>query len=271
MTADSSPQCTGVGLLNHQIPKIADLPRGLISSDWKWRLPSGDESHRLKHGWRIGTDPQARQWLVKMKGSFYAYREHVFASVAQRLGISCQSSTYLVIDENSPVLRRPTGNAEPFQLALWFMDQHCADACSPACPCSVVIGRDQNFEAIVRAKNAGGADFDDMVRGDVLGHLCGQLEPHGHFFTRNHEYVIIDNECMFHDLPCLHMYSWLDVPGVRPVIIELCRKFVDLADNELCSITSVPNNYIVSNGRNLLEDLCAAKKAAGEYLELFDE
>ena len=37
--------------------------------------------------WWIGTDLEGRQWLVKMKGSFYAYREHVFASLAQRAGI----------------------------------------------------------------------------------------------------------------------------------------------------------------------------------------
>lgn len=253
-----------------QIPKIVDLPRLLVASEWKWRRPAGDEARNLKQDWWIGTDPQSRQWLIKMTGSSYAHREQVFARLAQRLGISCQSSTYVVI-ENDSVLQRPSGDAEPYQLAIWLMEQHEGRACSPSCVCSAAINRRLSFDDIVRAKNAGLAYFDDMVRGDVLGHLCGQFEPHGRFFTRNHEYVVIDNECMFHDQPCLNQYSRLDEPGVRPVIIELCRKFVSLGDDELRAIVAIPKNYAISPGRDLFEAVLSARAAAGEYLELFDE
>jgi hypothetical protein len=128
-----------------------------------------------------------------------------------------------------------------------------------------------NFQEINKARDSGISCFDDLVRGDILGHLCGQLEPHGHFITRHHEYVVIDNECMFAQAPCLNEYQWLDVEGIRPVIIGVCRGLVGVPAAELRSLASVPNGYTVANGRDLYDDLCAAKAAANEYLAIFDE
>lgn len=223
---------SGLHSLGH-VPKISVLPKLMISSGWKWRPPSPDERRYLKQDWWIGTDLQSQQWLIKMTGSSYAHREHVFASLAQRLGISCQSSTYLLIADQDPVLHRQSGDAERCQLALWFMEEHRNGSCSLTCPYPSVTNKSLGFQNILSAKNAGLANLDDMVRADVLGHLCGQLEPHGHFLTREHEYVAIDNECMFHDPPCLNQYRRLDEPGVPPLIMKLCRDFAGLPDDEL--------------------------------------
>ena len=73
-------------------PSISELPKLLDASDWEWqRPPLRDDGMGMDANWWIGTDREGRRWLVKMTNGFYAYREHVFASLAQRLGISCQS------------------------------------------------------------------------------------------------------------------------------------------------------------------------------------
>lgn len=249
-------------------PKITELPELLIASDWEWRMPAENE---LKHGWWIGVAPDSRKWLLKMTGSFYGYREHVFASLAQRLGISCQSSAYVIIDKNSAIFRGKSGDAEPCQLAICFMDEHPNLPCSSQCVTRQILGKKMNPQEITRARDSGLSYFDDLVRGDILGHLCGQFEPHDHFITRDHEYVVIDNERMFDQPPCLKQYEWLDVEGIRPMIIGVCRGLAGVPANELRSLATVPDGYTVANGRYLYDDLCAAKAAANEYLKIFDE
>ncbi len=234
-------------------------------------MPAEHGLSGMKHGWWIGVAPDSREWLLKMTGSFYGYRERVFASLAQRLGISCQSSTYVVVDKNNAILRRESGDAEPFQLAICLMEEHAILPCSSVCALRQILGKKMNFQDIAKARDSGLGYFDDLVRGDILGHLCGQLEPHGHFITRDHEYVVIDNECMFAQQPCLNQYEWLDVEGIRPVVIGVCRSLVGVHADELRSLATVPNVYRVVNGRDLFDDLCAAKTAANEYLEIFDE
>lgn len=82
---------------------------------------------------------------------------------------------------------------------------------------------------------------------------------------------MIDNECMFAQPPCLNQYQWLDVEGINPVIIGVCRGLIGVSADELRSLATVPNGYTVANGRDLYDDLCAAKVAANEYLKIFDE
>jgi hypothetical protein len=223
----------------------------------------------MKPAWRIGVDRESRKWLVKMTGSFYGYREHVFASLAQRLGLSCQSSTYLLIDQNNKNIHRESGNAERFQLAVWLMDEHARQPCSPTCPFQEAYGKQVDFQSIMRARDSGLTHFDDLIRGEILGHLCGQLEPHGDFITSDHEYVMIDNECMFHDdKPCLSACEW-NGKKTRPIVIGVCKSLVNVHEDELRSIATVPDGYTVTKGRNLYDDLCAAKTAANEYIERY--
>ena len=236
----------------------------MVSSGWRWRKPAPrDHWMGMDPDWWIGTDAEGRRWLVKMKGSFYAYREHVFASLAQQIGISCQSSTYLLIPSENVEPRRYTRNSEAYQLAIWLMDEHGAQSCSPTCPLATFF-RQQRFRRIVSTRDLGIADIDDSARGDVLGHLCGQFEPHGHFFTRDHEYVVIDNECMFAEKPSLRQCRWVQNVDDRPMVREVCQSLVDISDEELRTITAVPADYAILSGRNLFDDLCAAKAAVSK-------
>ncbi len=234
-------------------------------------MPAGDGLSGLNPDWWIGVAPDSREWLLKMTGSFCSYREHLFASLAQKLGISCQSSIYVIIDKNNAILRRKSGDAETFQLAICLMDEHANLPCSSECAFRQVLGKEMNFQEIIEARDAGLTNLDDLVRGDILGHLCGQLEPHGNFITSGHEYVMIDNERMFASAPCLHQCQWLDEEGVRPVVIDVCRQLVRITDHDLRSMATVPDGFTVMNGRDLYDDACAAKEAAKEYLKVFDD
>ncbi len=71
-------------------PAIDELPSMLQTRGWQWEQFSC--SPYPKHGFWLATDERGHQWLAKMRGSFYGYRELVFARIAQRLGWSCQSS-----------------------------------------------------------------------------------------------------------------------------------------------------------------------------------
>lgn len=205
-----------------------------------------------------------------MTGSFYAYREHVFASLAQRLGISCQSSVYILIPSETAKPRLHTRCSEAWQLALWLMEEHEAKPCSGKCALSGVMGQGLDLQAIRRASHLGIACFEDLVRGDALGYLCGQFEPHGHFFTPDHEYVVIDNECMFAGRPGLNGCHWHKCDAARRLIIEVCRGLVSLTDQELREIAAIPEDFTLSHGRDLYDDLGNAKAVAAEYLDLFD-
>lgn len=253
-------------------PLITELPRLFDASDWSWsRVPHSGGPYGLKSDWWIGTDREGHKWLVKMTGSLFAYQEHVFASLAQRLGLSCQSSAYLLIPSETAKSRFHESIDDPCQLAVCFMDEHESNSCSTVCPLIDILGKPKDYLAIERASRAGIAHFDDLVRGDALGYLCGQFETHEHFFTRCHEYVIIDNERMFETPAHLGKCQWHTCGGARRFIIEVCRGLAEMGDDEFSEIARIPKGYSVSNGRDFTDDLHAAKAKALEYLDLFDE
>lgn len=239
----------------------------VIGSDWIWQKPPVREGWLgADPDWWIGTDTNNCKWIVKMTGGFYAYREHVFASLAQRLGMSCQSSAYLIIPSADAEPRRSTRNSEPYQLAIWLMNEHGAEPCSADCPLKLL--NQANFHKMHDADSKI-PHIGDAARADVLGHLCGQFEPHGHFFTVDHEYVVIDNEGMFADPPSLRECRWIEQLEDRSMVAGVCRDLVDVSDTELQSIAAIPQDYVLLTGHEVFEDLRAAKDAASEYLDLF--
>ena len=250
-------------------PSIDDLPKILDCSNWVWaKPPSRDDWDGIQPEWWIGTDEASRRWLVKMTNSFYAYREHVFASLAQRLQISCQSSVYLTIPCKTAAPRQEIRGSESGQLGLWLMEEHPSTPCSEKCPLREVFGKPWIYETIRAGSAAGVKNFEDLIRGDTLGFLCGQFEPHDHFFTIDHEYVVIDNECMFSSTPCLNQCDWLRHPQTINIALDVCRKLTEVPNEELRSIAHVPSGYIVANPRNLFDDLCLAKEQAAEFFDL---
>jgi hypothetical protein len=197
-----------------------------------------------------------------MTGSFCSYREHVFSSLAQRLGISCQSSAYVIVQPDALPPRDSYKHLDRCQLAISLIEEHFEEPCSPDCVMKEVIGKSMSFDDIDRLSAKGVSHFKDWVCGDALGHLCGQFEPHDHLFTKDHQYVVIDNELMFAGSPCLEECSWWEEENARPLIAALCRKFVELSDDELRAMATIPEGYSVLGGRDLYGDLQQAQQSA---------
>ena len=63
---------------------MPDLPSVLNCGDWNW---SPYEAGKSKPFW-LGTDVEGTRWLTKMRGGFNAYREIVFARLAQGSAIT---------------------------------------------------------------------------------------------------------------------------------------------------------------------------------------
>ena len=246
-----------------------NLPVHVVATNWNWSRPKPNPNlaFGLKANWWIGTDIADRRWVVKMTGSNYAHREHVFAALAQRLGISCQSSLYLTIPRDSmPMLGAL--RAEPHQLALWFFDEHQDPCSSKKCPLTILQGLSIDSEATLQTYlSCGVSQAADWIRGEVLGYLCGQSEPPGHLFTIEHEFVQIDNESMFSSGPVnLEGCQWLQFRIGRQCAENICFSLSKISDEELLSLAEIPKDYVVPRKNNVRRRLLAARRAADNYL-----
>jgi hypothetical protein len=112
-------------------PLSRSLPLLLHACDWIWQPPSTDLRFWL------GEDAENGRWLVKMRGGFYGVRERAFSIIAQALGISCQSSTFLKIPRkrsrssaSSPDIRSAE---DSYQLAILFLEEHANHYCGHGC------------------------------------------------------------------------------------------------------------------------------------------
>jgi hypothetical protein len=249
-------------------PLITNLPVHVVATDWNWLRPKPNSklAFGLKSNWWIGTDNMGRRWVVKMRGSNRAYREHVFAALAQRLGISCQSSMYLTIPRNgAPMLNEP--KAESNQLALWFFDEHQDPCSSERCPLTILQGLSIDSEATLQTYlSCGVSRALDWIRGEVLGYLCGQFEPPGHLFTVEHEFVQIDNELMFSSGPVnLEDCRWLRFRIGLQCAENICEGLSKISDAELLHLAEIPKGYVVSRKNNIRRRLRAARGAADNY------
>jgi hypothetical protein len=251
-------------------PAIANLPDHLVATDWTWSRPkpSHNRPNGLKASWWVATDNTGRRWVVKMTGSNYAYREHVFAALAHRLGISCQSSMYLTIPRNAiPMLNAP--KPESHQLALCFFDEHQNSCSSENCPLNILkglhIGNEANLQTFL---SCGVSRAVDWIRGEILGYLCGQFEPPGRLFTVDHELVQIDNELMFASGPLNpEDCRWLQYRIGRQCAENMCSILSEISDEELLSLAEIPSGYTVPRKNNVPRRLLAARRAAKKYLD----
>lgn len=240
-------------------PHMANLPVHLVATNWTWT--------QLEEYW-VAIDQEGRKWFVKMRDSNRAYRERVFAALAQRLDISCQSSVYLTIPRNAPPMLNGT-KREPHQLAIWFLNEHQASSCSQEqCPLTVLKNLERNSEANLQTLLCSGVSRAiDLIHGEILGYLCGQFEPPGRLVTADHRFVQIDNELMFASGPVnLEDSQWLRFPLGRQCAKSICTKLSELSDEELTGLAQIPKGYVVRRRNNIPRRLLAAKKAAKSYL-----
>lgn len=225
-------------------PPISELPLIQNSEKWIW------SRIRHEHDFWIGEDEEGHKWLVKMRGSFWALRERAFSSIAQNLGLSCQSSTFLKLSSDSEPLRRSPDEA-PEQLAIWFVPEHAHGFCGQTCPLRWFSEAfDDANDKISALKQSPISNAIDWARGVILGYLCDMHEPPGRLFTPNHEFVQIDNELMFTDAHAdLWECDWLRTSenewseaGVEEAR-HLCQAVAELPDAVIARATDTPPKY----------------------------
>lgn len=233
-------------------PPIAELSELFDAADWSWSRESLGASRTTRRSFWIGTDPSGQRWLVKLRGSFAAYRERVFGSLAQMLSLSCQTSAFLMLpDDADPIKADPT--RERCQGAIWLLQEHQGCDLSP-CPistCFELFAAESNWVAALgrcALKHA-----VDEARACILAYLCGANEPSDVLITADHQVVIIDNEFMFSSGPTigelLRDSRLLQPDGAmweeaRSLTRDLCERFAELTDGELDRCLAVPDGYI---------------------------
>lgn len=249
-------------MTNSSFPLIADLPELLVANDWRWE-PCDFRRHCV-----IGIDPGSRRWLVQVRGSQKAYQEHVFARLAQRLGVSCQSSVLLQIPSSNFPPLADTLNMDTSQLAIWLMEPHVPGRCGNCCLLPEERKCVDSEESLVQLLNSGLPHVVDFVKGDLLGYVCGGTEKPDRFWTVGHQYVVIDNERMFECEPNLAACTWMDWSTGRKLAKELLEGLASIPDEELCRMAALPSGYDVSANLCLKTRLLQIKKLAGA--ELFE-
>ena len=98
-------------------PLMQELPKVVDTHGWHWK----PYSVGIKDFW-IGQDPVGRKWMTKMRGAERAYREIVFARLAQAMNWSCQSSIFIALDEESMALLK--SECGRFHAAHFFLEEH---------------------------------------------------------------------------------------------------------------------------------------------------
>lgn len=214
-----------------------------------------------------------------MSGSFRAHRERTFASLAQHLGISCQSSVYLTLPTDSEPFRE-TFNAEPQQLAIWLIPEHEPCPCCDDCQLSSLKKgiNDPEWDNVVGLRESSVLHAIDWMRGEMLGYLCDMFEPPGCLFTPNHEFVQIDNELMFTNAEAdLWECVWLrdsskeySETGLREAI-DFCERVVEVSDAEIEHFSMVPSGYDVEMLWDVPQQVFATRGKANRFLGLARE
>jgi hypothetical protein len=213
----------------------------------------------------IGIDHESTRWLVPIRGSIKAHQEHVFSLLAQRLGISCQSSVYLHIPATNRPAMEDTVNEECSQLAICLIDEHPKQKCGEDCPLGEFKNSIETEDQLDQFVNSGLPHVGDFVNGDILSYLCGGAEKNDRLWTIAHEYVLIDNERMFECEANLEECWWMKFPTGEKLACEISRRLTLISDNELRAMTKLPDTYHLNTSKDYGECLIRTKQLAGTF------
>jgi hypothetical protein len=253
-------------------PQSLSLPLLLTSEGWSWHPPSDSQEF-----W-TGKDADGRRWLVKFRGGFCAVRERAFSIIAQALGISCQSSTFLKVPKKfapemaaHPAIQAP----EVCQLATWFLDEHGPESSCGDCPLGEL---DRMWHlapydiSVLRRSSVTNAI--DIARGEMLGMLCEMFEPPGWLFTRDHQFVQIDNELMFALSAGADLWdsAWVQDKGrIRKAgldeAVHLCEEVLALPDDIFQEALRLPTGYRPQMIWSMREQINAVRPRARAFLK----
>lgn len=244
-------------------PLICDLPSVVSVQGWLWKQYA-DPNSAVTDFW-VGTDHQGNQWLTKVRGSFYAYREIVFARIAQRLGWSCQSSIFGVFPDDVPPILRLTTD-EKIHALHWLLPEHQISQCCADCPI------DPNANLAATLQNLPLSNTVDWLRGEIAAYLFGGNEPPGILFTQDHALVIIDSEQMFSSMPSIlcQIPWWTDRHDAistiaRQVAVDLSVAVAKLSDTDLQEFLEAPRDIHISERRRVERILKKARDEARTF------
>ncbi|TXT37471.1 MAG: hypothetical protein FD135_3588 [Comamonadaceae bacterium] len=221
-------------------PLMRDLPPVVETTGWDWRSFEAPVARSMNF-W-LGTDREGNRWLTKLTGDFYAYREIVFARLAQQMGWSCQSSVFMRLDERSA----KAIDAKPGEVhaAHWFLDEHVHPPCDQSCNLAPLIGRPVGVAEDLADLPI--AHILDWPKSELAACLFGGNEPPGRLFTKEHEFVIIDSELMFATGPCsfdsTRWWGDRDTPTPSGVKLakEVCADLLALGQSSLEAALALP-------------------------------
>ena len=264
-----SPRLSRIALgsfLMASFPLIKDLPQVLDATGWQWMR--FEASSAPSHDFWLGIDREGNRWLTKLKGFFYAYREIVFARIAQKMKWSCQSSAFLHLDaQSAAILGVSTGEVHA---AHWFMDEHVYPPCSSTCSLKFLIGK--SIETVDDLSGSNIAHLLDWPKSEFAACLFGGNEPPGRLFTAVHEFVIIDSEQMFSTGPCeLDGTSWWNRPDGQPsssgraLALEVCREVSCLSEADVEDALLIPKGVSVRKQWPIAPKLRASRKFATDF------
>lgn len=253
-------------------PQMKDLPPVLDSTGWTWAPYEAPFCSSIDL-W-LGSDRKGDKWLIKPRGSFYAYREIVFARLAQKMGWSCQSSAFLRLDKQSAkALGVPTAE---IHAAHWFMEEHVHNPCSAECQLTFLFGRSINT-----VDDLQGFEIEhllDWPKSELAACLFGANERPDRLYTTSHEFVIIDSEQMFSTDPCsLYESSWCTTPEGHPspsgrtLAYEVCLALCSLSSADIGDALFIPKGVSVKETWPIAAKLKASRKFAADFCALYDE
>lgn len=199
-----------------------ELPLLVSSVGWSW-------TQGAPHDFWIGTDDHGTRWIVKPRGAIKAARERAFAVIAQSLGISCQSSTFVELSSRSPPYRSGQCRTD-LHSAILLLDEHPYSACSLDCPVEALLAEIDKAPVVETLRASSVTSAEDWARGEILGALCDMHEPPGVLFTTDHRFVQIDNELMFSSGAGadLLQLGWLATGAGVDLAVRLCQEVLDL-------------------------------------------
>lgn len=247
-------------------PLMSDLPQSMSTIGWTWEQFE-DPSGSTKTFW-LGADCEGNLWLTKLRGSFYAYREIVFARLAQAMGWSCQSSVFLSLDPvSASILGVYPGEVHA---AHWFMIEHKGQPCSGDCAlkflCNKEIG---TVDDLIGSEVA---HLLDWPKSEYAACLFGGNEPPGRLFTTAHEFVIIDSEQMFSSGPSeFDVASWChDLNGEssqsgRMLAEQVCADILSLSERNIKDALFIPQRIKIRETWPIEPIIWASREFAASF------
>jgi hypothetical protein len=247
-------------------PLMSDLPSVVTTRGWAWEQIK--KSAHPSDGHWLATDADGRRWISKLRGSFYAHREIVFAKLAQAIGWSCQSSTYIRLDAASAETLGVTDGE--VHAAHWYMDEHVATPCSPSCALRPLFGLEVRSVADLEGIEI--AHLLDWPKSEFAAHIFGANDGIDRFITSQHEFVMIDNEQMFSTGPCsFDSVSWLRDHSDEAyrkglaVAIETCVDVASITPAQLTEALAVPRGVKIDRSWPIASKIKQAIKFATAY------